>query len=173
MIYYKTLDDNFLDYGIQNINFSKLDFPSKSHHQWIVRPVEEIFTSAGLDFFKDKGINLRSTTRIFKKFANNQLGPIHVDSLQQDDAAFNFVVGGTGSMEWVTVEGYKTSDFSLSRLASIKIDSKIEIHDSWSGLCALVRIGFPHRVLNGALDRYCISVRPTEDHLFGALLNLV
>ena len=173
MIYHKPLNDDFLDYGIQKINFSQLEFPSKQPHQYIVRPVEEIFTSAGLDFFKDKGIKLRSTTRIFKKFANNLWGPTHVDSLQQDDAAFNFVVGGTGLMEWVTVEGYKASDFSLSRLITIKIDSKIEIHDSWSGQCALVRVGFPHRIRSGPDDRYCISVRPTEDHLFSVLLNLV
>ena len=178
MIYYKKLDDNFVDYGIQKLNFSELNFPNEQPHEWVYLPVNEVFTSAGLQFFKDKNIKLRSTARIFKIIAGCQISPIHIDS-EYYDAAFNFVVEGDGKMEWVTVDGiesyssYTQSNASAGAYKRIVDFSKIEINDSWSGKCALVRIGTPHRVLGGTHDRYCVSARPAEDHFFNDLVKIV
>jgi hypothetical protein len=176
MIYYKEINEDFLAYGIKDIKFDEL-FHSENLHEWINVPVTDMFTDAGLQFFSDRNIKLRKTTRVFRLKANH-VSDIHVDS-DYYDAAFNFIVEGTGVMQWVTVINGVESNGSYIQSSNMTGSYKrfdvyedYIIDESWSGKCALVKINTPHRVIGGASDRYCISVRPIEDHFFNDLVSL-
>jgi hypothetical protein len=178
MIYYKALDDNFLNYGIQKNNFSKFFDETNKSHMWINHPIENIFTLDGLKFFTDRNISLRETTRIFKLKANFQ-SEIHIDS-DYYDSAFNFVVEGNGTMQWIKVHngaedqgGYTQSNNNAGSYKRFPTYDSIDVLDNWSGKCALVRISTPHRMIGGATDRYCISIRPKQEHFFDDLSKII
>jgi hypothetical protein len=178
MLYYKEISNDFLDYGIQKINFSKFFEGKYSLHTWVNHPIENIFTQHGLKFFMNRNILIRETTRIFKLKSKFESG-IHIDS-DYYDSAFNFVVEGDGTMQWVNVNNglefqgsYTQSNSKLGSYKNFPIYNSIDILDKWSGKCALVRISVPHRMLGGAIDRYCISVRPKQEHFFDDLINLI
>lgn len=177
MIYFKEIDDDFLSHGIKNINYHDL-FHGETLHEWINIPVTDIFTDSGLKFFSDRNIKLRQTTRVFRLNANH-VSDIHIDS-DYYDAAFNFVIEGTGVMQWVTVidgvesnGSYMQSNNTVGSYKRFDVYSDFTVDDTWSGKCALVKINTPHRVIGGERVRYCISVRPTEDHFFNDLVNLI
>jgi hypothetical protein len=178
MIYHKEIDDNFLSYGIQHINYKELFDPKFiTDHEWVNYPIVNIFTPDGLKFFSDRNIKLRETTRIFRLRAGIE-SLIHIDS-DYYDAAFNFVLEGQGEMQWVTMDGVEsTGSYTQSNTDSGSYRRFVEftnlaINERWSGKCALVRINSPHRVVGGTVDRYCISVRPTMDHFFDDLVSLI
>jgi hypothetical protein len=176
MICHKDIDENFLNYGIKKFNLKSL-FDPNNPHEWINVPVTEVFTKKGLKFFSDRNIKLRETTRIFRLIANYE-STVHVDS-DLYDPAFNFVIGGDGIMQWVTIDGvastgsYTQSNHTTGSYTRFDEFTSLEIDETWTGKCALVRINVPHRVLGGTSDRYCISVRPTIDHFFDDLVNQI
>ena len=176
MIYYKELDENFLNYGIKPVDFTNV-FHDDNPHELINMPVTDVFTSEGIKFFTDRNIKLRSTTRVLRLVAGHE-GVIHLDS-EYYDSAFNFIIAGDGTMEWVTMDGvgsygaYTQSDSGSGSYKRFDGYTTLDIDASWSGKCALVRINTPHRAIGGTSDRYCISVRPTEDHFFDDLVSLI
>jgi hypothetical protein len=179
MNYHKNIDETFLSFGIKQIDWKSLFDPTSPHsHEWINVSVNDIFTDEGLKFFADRNIKLRSTTRVFRLNPNFTC-EIHVDS-DYYDAAFNFVVEGAGEMQWVTVENsvetsgsYTKSDSKQGSFTLINDYTNLTVDDSWDGNCALVKISVPHRVIGGPGVRYCVSVRPTEDHFFDDLVGQI
>lgn len=178
MINYKELDEDFLDFGIQKINYKDLfDSNNSMPHFWINQKVEDIFTPEGLDFFAQRQIKLRETTRIFKLNAGIT-SLIHIDS-EYYDAALNFVLEGDGEMQWCEVDGpaiegsYTQSNSSAGSYKAFTDYTNLNIIEKWNGKCAAVNISVPHRMIGGNQDRYCISVRTAHDQFFKDVIELI
>ena len=178
MINYKELDEDFLNFGIQKINYKELfDSNITTPHFWIDQKVEDIFTPEGLDFFAQRQIKLRETTRIFKLNAGIT-SLIHIDS-EYYDAALNFVVEGDGEMQWCEVDGpaitgsYTQSNSFAGSYKAFTNYTTLKVIEKWNGKCAAVNISVPHRMIGGNQDRYCISVRTVQDQFFKDVIELI
>ena len=176
MINYKELDEDFLNFGIQKINYKELfDSNITTPHFWIDQKVEDIFTPEGLDFFAQRQIKLRETTRIFK-LKSGITSLIHIDS-EYYDAALNFVVEGDGEMQWCEVDGPQlqvvTRKETLGSYKAFTNYTTLKVIEKWNGKCAAVDISVPHRMIGGNQDRYCISVRTAQDQFFKDVIELI
>ena len=178
MINHKDIDESFLSYRFKSNDWSKFFDPNRiMPHEWVNVPVGEVFTDEGLKYFENLNVTLRPTTRLFR-LTENFVSPIHVDS-DYYDSAFNFVLNGTHEMQWVTMNGgvesegtYTQSNYTQGSYKRFDTFDSFTVDESWTGKCALVRINVPHRVIGGPELRYCVSVRPTENHFFNDLVSL-
>jgi hypothetical protein len=139
-------------------------FDLKSPHDWIHLNTKDVLSDKGQMWFLEKGIHLSSICLFFIAYPNDQ-GPIHIDH-KINDAGFNFVLSGSGSMQWLDVgnaEEYPT-DLVLQSGASMKFTGfsdvrKLSILDSWQGDRGMVRVGTPHRIVTFKSRRICLSLR--------------
>lgn len=133
-------------------------------HDWVILPTKDHMSEEGFKYFSDLGIILGERVPIFKA-VHHLNGPIHIDPIAS--LGINFVVGGSGKMEWLecnyepTINEVQTLTGDYIKTIRFKgTDNKIiDTWESKTGDIALVRTHTPHRIVTDAEDRYCMSFR--------------
>ena len=135
---------------------------NKIGHDWIYIPITDFLTDEGINFFASKKFVLNEKITLFK-CVRGTVGPIHIDTIvnSNNDYAFNFVLSGNGTMEWLSdIKGKcLISNANNGHYLVYKDVESCNVTESWSGDLALVKINLPHRVVAFDTDRYCVSVR--------------
>ena len=159
---------NHLDLPVELFQFTKpivlesLPLPKIVTHSWCSIPITDFLTEEGIKWFADRNLALRSTAFVFKIIKNFE-GPIHIDSVGSVSAgfAFNFVISGYGSMQWVNnIEGNENVSYNNdSKYIMYNNVKSFDVTDTWTGNAALVRIDVPHRIISFDEERYCVSIR--------------
>lgn len=131
---------------------------------------QEVLTDYAQCWFADHGFVLCDQHVFFEK-PPNVIGPIHSDGIEHDydgygnNYAFNWVVQGHGTMEWIDIASYRNRNLTK---VSVPVEvyfhtyqdiQNYEVIDSWSGNMALVNVKQPHRVNTTTEFRYCLSLR--------------
>jgi len=166
MLYKVELNQSIFKF-VKSIELDRLKFSNK--HTWISRKIEEVLTEEGINWFESNGIILCPYALLFRIDANH-IGAVHNDGI---DYAINFVISGQGTMEWIDViEGDQfESHYQGLNYISFSNIKDFRIKDSWSGKLALVRVNYPHRVVAGDSERYCLSIRATSPKTFNDALE--
>lgn len=145
---------------------SSFDF--KSPHDWIHLNTKDVLSVKGRLWFLEREIYLSSICSLFIAYPN-ELCPIHIDH-KINDAAFNFVLRGSGEMQWLDLgdaEEY-TTDLVIPSGASIKFTkfnnvNEVSVLDSWQGDQGMVRVSDPHRIVTSDSLRVCLSLRQVSN----------
>ena len=136
--------------------------PNNGSHYWNTYDLSMFFTTDGLKYFKDKGFNLYPHGLLFR-------APANTDTIIHTDVplhfAMNFVLKGSGEMQWVEAEGeienriFVTESKQTYQFDRYKSVTKVDVIDRWAGDMAIVRTDMYHRVHTNEVDRICLSVR--------------
>ena len=149
-----------------NINVPELLIPyNLNGHGWCEFDTNQIVSESGRFWFNHLGVDLSPKVALFKldKFYT---GPIHIDAVPQK-FGFNFVMEGTGDMQWVNIEerSYeytsKTEKCTSTPFKRFNNTAPFTVIETWLGTDGLIRVDIPHRVIGGSEDRYTISIRPS------------
>lgn len=144
---------------IKPVDYPRM-LPDDEGHNWCVVNLTEFVTTEGIKWFLQRGLVLRSAAYLFR-ISPNYEGPIHCDAANY---AINFVLGGHGTMEWIsdidaTTYVANVHGLSYERYKDIK---KFSVSDTWTGTAGVVRVNVPHRVTTSDTFRYCLSLRTIE-----------
>ena len=161
MLYQVELHQSIFKF-VKFIDLDKLKFENK--HTWVSKPIEDVLTYDGIKWFQSKEIHLCPNALIFRIDAGHE-GAVHDDGIEY---AINFVLKGSGTMEWIDViEGTKVEEhYKGLNYTSFSNLQNFKVKDSWSGSIALVRVNYPHRVVTTDNERYCLSIRATLPKTF-------
>jgi len=157
---YINLDLEFSDFIKPCLNLKEIKFPKFIAHDWIWVNTVDWITEFGIEWFKNKNIPIKSRAFLFVATPNCP-GITHIDLPER--AAFNFIIQGNGSMQWLS---------NLSDPTSVRVHNgstypvygntkSCIIDDEWTGRIGLVKVDTPHRVVTTDSYRYCLSLRTT------------
>lgn len=146
--------------------------PTIREHTWLDNYTSTFFTEEGINWFANKGIELRPTCMIFT-IDGNDVGLIHTDHPLL--YSINFVLQGSGKMQWIDVGDQsptmKTFDVTR-RIIDVPVFEDCtsnKIIDTWDDAkhnVALVKVNTPHQIISTTLKkRICLAIRPTTESM--------
>lgn len=177
MNFYKDIPAKVSDFVIER-DYMSMVGDYNHGHDWRFVDTDYFLTDYAQNWFRERGVALKKQSSLFKADAGS-IWPIHTDS-KVNDLGINFVLQGTGEMQWVEPVGAEESmyqehgvEYPVYRNAK-----EILVLGAWAGTCGVVNIKVPHRIstVNSSVPRICFSLRPDRtrcDMTFSQLASLV
>lgn len=162
-MYYKNLPAECIKW-IQPLDLNTIltEANFKEKHDWTHLNIDDVLTLEGKSWFLERNIPLERRCTLFQIQANHE-GTIHTDH-PIADAAFNFVLKGTGEMQWIKIDADAYTEYK-----SVKgIELNYQVYKNirgisalalWTGHAGLVKTNVPHRIVTMNSSRICLSLR--------------
>jgi hypothetical protein len=162
--YYINLPNQSFSYLKPNVNIEYLH--DIQVHNWVELETTDYITDEAIRWLITMGFDIK--TKIYLFCANhNIIGPIHSDL---SNYAFNFVVSGYGTMEWVKPYNKPYTDEKVysnrvSKYLRYVSHENDVLLDIWNGTQGMVQVFTPHRIVTHNEKRYTLSLRTHCKHI--------
>lgn len=151
------LDLPLFNSALNPVEFLKQHYQITNHFQVDIKDISDELKS----FFTNQNLSIKQI-EIFYRRPNN-VGNIHSDTeIVGDYSKLNWVYGD-GIMNWYkTTKDYTPTVLTTTSIKSYALyykTSEVElVHSQKVGQPSLVQVGVPHNVINGASERFCVSI---------------
>ena len=157
-IYYNKLPDMYWNYLQKDCIKSVEKLRSLwllAEHSVFRMSKKELLTELGLSRFEQ----YHNIIDLFR-MPPNHIGPIHIDNSYY---AFNFIIKGTGVMQWFDINSleYKYKSTYGVELFTLKSNDTCIVEETDCNLL-WANTTKPHRIVTGNEERICLSIRATQ-----------
>ena len=155
--YYSKLPDVYWDYlqkdCIKSVERLR-DLWIPAEHSLFKMPKKALLTELGLSRFEQQYL-----IDVFR-VPPNHIGAIHVDNSYH---AFNFIIKGSGRMQWFDIDSLEYLTRSKWNTTIFKLKSNKTFIEETDCNLLWVDTRKPHRIVAGEEERICVSIRATQN----------